>query len=79
MAKTDLARGFSLVEEDEDYNYQHFRPRHVLQELRRIINGAGVQPGAIAPDFDLPQVGGGTLQLSTLHGRAVLLHFVSFT
>ncbi|MFZ1680142.1 MAG: peroxiredoxin [Rhizobiaceae bacterium] len=31
--------------------------------------------GALAPDFDLPAAGGGTLRLSALKGRKVVLYF----
>ena len=36
-----------------------------------------MQPGEAAPDFALPVVQGGTLALSALHGKSVLLAFVT--
>ncbi len=51
----------------------------VAADARRTLAGSGIRPGDIAPDFDLPQAGGGTLRLSDLRGGPVLLHFGSFT
>src|SRR5258708_7027684 len=31
--------------------------------------------GAVAPDFELPSLGGGSIRLSSLRGRAVVLNF----
>jgi thioredoxin-dependent peroxiredoxin len=36
---------------------------------------ASPQPGDIAPDFSLPRDGGGTLSLSALRGKPVVLYF----
>ena len=62
-----------------EYNYEHFRTKHLLQDARRTIQKQGILPGEIAPDFELPRAGGGTLRLSDLRGKPVLLHFGSFT
>ena len=62
-----------------DYNYMHFRTRHLLQDLRRRLKMRGIAPGAPAPDFELPRVGGGSLRLSELRGRPTLLHFGSLS
>ena len=36
---------------------------------------APIEPGAKAPDFDLPRDGGGTLSLDDLSGKTVVLYF----
>jgi cytochrome oxidase Cu insertion factor (SCO1/SenC/PrrC family) len=63
----------------EEYNFDHFRTIHLLRDARRTLTDHGIQPGDMAPDFELPQVGGGTLRLSDLRGQPVLLHFGSYT
>ncbi|MDQ4075287.1 MAG: hypothetical protein M3220_03475 [Chloroflexota bacterium] len=63
----------------EEYNYEHFRTIHLLRDVRRTLTDRGVRPGNLAPDFELPRVSGGSLQLSELRGRPVLLHFGSYT
>ena len=62
-----------------DYNYEHFRTEHLLEDGKRTMTDRGIMPGEIAPDFELPQAGGGTLRLSELRGSPVLLHFGSFS
>jgi hypothetical protein len=59
----------------DDYNFHHFRARHMVAELLR----AGLPPGCDAPDFDLPSTHGGRVRLSTLRGQPLLLHFISYT
>lgn len=59
--------------------FDHFRARHLLADVAQTIRGTGVQPGELAPDFELRRVDGGTFRLSDLPGRPVLLHFGSFT
>lgn len=65
----------------EDYNFQHFRTKHLAQDGRRTVAAEGIAPGELAPDFELPRAddAGATLRLSDLRGRPVLLHFGSFT
>ncbi len=63
----------------EEYNFEHFRTKHLLSDAQATIEKRGIQPGEVAPDFELPRVGGGTLRLSELRGKPVLLHFGSFT
>ncbi len=67
------------AEAPHDYNFEHFRTKHLLQDARRTAEVAGVQPAELAPDFVLPRVGGGTLRLSDLRGQPVVLHFGSFS
>ena len=62
-----------------DYNYEHFRTKHFLADLRTTLRGAGVQPGDEAPDFELEATDGRRVRLSDLRGTPVLLHFGSFT
>jgi AhpC/TSA family len=62
-----------------DYNFKHFRTKHYLADVRGTVAGRGVAPGEIAPDFELPRVDGGSIRLSDLRGKPVLLHFGSLT
>ena len=59
----------------DDYNFRHFRMRHMLAELLR----TGLAPGSEAPDFALVSTAGTRLRLSNLRGKPVLLHFISYT
>jgi hypothetical protein len=63
----------------DEYNFEHFRTRHLLQDVVGTVEKRGIQPGDPAPDFELPQADGGTVRLSNLRGRPTLLHFGSFT
>src|SRR5690606_27774783 len=63
----------------DDYNFEHFRAKHLVRDAKRTVRNHGILPGELAPDFELPRVGGGTLRLTDLRGRPVLLHFGSFT
>ncbi|HVK05767.1 MAG TPA: redoxin domain-containing protein [Armatimonadaceae bacterium] len=67
-------------ESPAEYNYEHFRTKHLLLDARRTVETSGVLPGDPAPDFTLPRsAGGGNLRLSDLRGKPVVLHFGSFT
>ncbi len=61
------------------YNYEHFWPKHLFADLWRSVRGEGLQPGTLAPDFELESTEGERLQLSALRGRPVVLHIGSFT
>lgn len=62
-----------------EYNYEHFRPKHLLADLWKTLRGEGLQPGAEAPDFEMETTEGGLVRLSELRGRPVVLRFGSFT
>mgnify|MGYP001102408892 CR=1 FL=1 len=63
------------LDPSEDFNFEHFRMRHMVAELLR----PGLPPGREAPDFELPSTDGPPLQLSDLRGQPVFLHFISYT
>jgi hypothetical protein len=73
------ARLVAWLDPPEEFNFQHFRPRHMAAELLRTARADGVPPGHEAPDFELETTEGGRLRLSDLRGRPVLLHFGSYT
>ena len=62
-----------------EYNYEHFRPKHLLADLWKTIRGEGLQPGSQAPDFELEPTEGDRVRLSDLRGQPVVLRFGSFT
>ena len=61
------------------YNFEHFRRCHLVEDAKGTVTGVGVAPGTLAPDFELPLIGGGTLRLADRRDRPVLLRFGSFT
>ncbi len=65
--------------DSSDYNYAQFRRHHLVEEVAAVVRLQGVRPGAPAPEFELPRVGGGTLSMAALRDRPTLLHFGSFT
>lgn len=69
------ARFVELLDPDADFNFRHFRMRHMLAELLR----TGLAPATEAPDFELPCIDGTRVRLSDLRGQPVVLHFVSYT
>jgi hypothetical protein len=82
MQTTEITHRFAALEESkksDDYNFEHFRTRTLLRDAERSLEARGVKPGEIAPDFELPKVGVGSLRLSELRGRPVVLHFGSFS
>jgi hypothetical protein len=64
-----------LLDPIEDFNFRHFRMRHMAAELLR----PGLSPGCEAPDFELLSIDAHKLRLSDLLGQPVLLHFISYT
>ncbi len=82
LSVPDAVQRFAALDERAglaDYNFTHFRTKHFLLDAKITLAGRGIQPGEVAPDFALPQAGGGTLRLSDLRGAPVLLHFGSIT
>jgi hypothetical protein len=63
----------------DEYNFEHFRTRHLLYDVTGTIEKRGIRPDEPAPDFELPRVGGGTLRLSDQRDQPTLLHFGSYT
>jgi hypothetical protein len=62
-----------------DFNFRHFRMRHMAAELLRTLHGDAVLPGHEPPDFELESTTEGRLRLRGLRGQPVLLHLVSYT
>lgn len=69
------ARLIQLLDPIEDFNFRHFRMRHMVAELLR----PGLAPGSAAPDLELRSTDGTTVRLTDLRGQPVLIHFVSYT
>jgi hypothetical protein len=68
-----------LLDPPSDFNFEHFRMRHMAAELLRTLRPEGVLPGRAAPGFALESTSGELLRLGDLRGRPVLLHLVSYT
>ena len=83
MQGTEVERRFEAMDagqKEDDYNFAHFRTKHLIYDAQRTIVSEGIQPGEFAPDFELPQVGGGTVRLSDFQrGRPTILHFGSYS
>jgi len=78
----DVQQAFANLSEKQaldEYNFEHFRTKHLLNDFKLTASNRGILPGELAPDFKLPQVGGGALRLSDLRGAPVLLHFGSYS
>ena len=61
----------------EPYNFDTFRKEMVKEDMH--FRG-GAETGTVAPDFDLPTVGGGRFHLGEYAGqRPVLIEFGSIT
>lgn len=82
MQETEIGRRFAALdasEKSENYNFEHFKTKILLHDAQRTVEARGIEPGEVAPDFELPQVGGGSLRLSDLRGRPTVLHFGSYS
>ena len=73
------ARLVARLDPPHDFNFRHFRMRHMAAELLRTARADGVLPGNEAPDFELERTDGGQFRLRDLRGQPVLLHFGSYT
>ncbi len=73
------ARLIEWLDPLSDFNFRHFRMRHMAAELIRTQRCDGVLPGQEAPDFELATTRGERLRLRDLRGRPALVHFVSYT
>ena len=82
MQGTEVERRFNILDaskKESDYNFEHFHTGILINDAQRTITSQGICPGEIAPDFELPKVGGGTVRLSDLRGKPVILHFGSYS
>ncbi len=82
MITSNVEQRFTTLDDKmsrQDYNFKHFRTKHLLADMHATLVKKGVHPGELAPDFELPRVGGGTLRLSSLRDKPVLLHMGSYT
>ena len=62
-----------------EYNYEHFRPKHLLADLLKTARSEGIGSGEEAPNFELESTEGERVRLGDLRGRPVVLRFGSFT
>ncbi len=82
MAAPDVQQRFATLDGKislDDYNFKHFRTKHLLADMQATFAKQGIEPGELAPDFELSRPEGGTLRLSSLRDKPVLLHFGSYT
>ena len=78
----EIERRYAALDEKktaDDYNFEHFHTLILLEDGKRTVEAKGICAGETAPDFELPQVGGGSLRLSDLRGKPTILHFGSFS
>ena len=78
----EIERRFDALDERKaanDYNFKHFHTGILLEDGKRTVEAKGICAGDFAPDFELPQVGGGSIRLSDLRGKPTILHFGSFS
>ena len=84
MQGNEITRRFQSLDEDkrksfDEYNYEHFKTKVIIEDGRRTVEARGIKPGEAAHDFELPKVGGGKVRLSDLRGRPTILHFGSYS
>ena len=82
MQGTEIERRYAALDErqnTDEYNFEHFRTGILLENGQRTVEARGILPGEMTPDFELSQVGGGTLRLSHLRGKPTILHVGSYS
>ena len=82
MHSSDVTQQFATLDgkmSRDEYNFEHFRTKHLLADMQATFAKQGIQPGELAPDFEIPRVGGGSVRLSNLRDKPVLLHLGSYT
>ncbi len=66
-------RATSQQKSTKEYNYDHFHPVVMSDDIQLNIRSVGPHPGDMAPEFILQDTEGRTWQLSDLRGRPVVL------
>lgn len=81
MQGTEIERRFTALYADEksgNYNFEHFKTKILLHDIEHTAKAQGIEPGELAPYFELPEVGG-SLRLIDLRERPTILHFGSYS
>ncbi|MBA2620748.1 MAG: hypothetical protein H0U87_06070 [Acidobacteria bacterium] len=82
MHGTEVERRFAQLDakqKEDNYNFETFRAKYLINDAQRTVAAEGIQPGELAPDFELPEVGGGAIRFNDLRGRPTILHFGSYS
>ncbi len=82
MQETEVEKRFTALdanEKSDNYNFEHFKTKILLGDAQRTVEARGIKPGEIAPDLELPQIGGDSIRLSDLRGKPTILHFGSYS
>lgn len=70
-------RGTSQQTSSKEYNYDHFRPVVMSDDIKMTVRSIGPHPGDMAPEFALLDTEGRPWYLSELRGQPVVLIFGS--
>lgn len=71
--RTIEARPTAQPRSPEQYNYAHFDPKYLTEDVKLAAKPKGVVPGQLAPDFELRDTEGRAWRLSELRGRPIVL------